>query len=244
MPARERAVDRGSRLGRATVARLGQKLREARLDRSLSVDDVAAAVGISNAEVSRIERALSPRVPLITLSRIAAVVGLDLSARLYPGATPLRDAAHIELLGDFRAGLHESLRWAVEVPLPLPGDQRAWDATVSGDGWRLGVEAETLPRDVQALVRRLQLKARDGGVDGVLLVLRDTRRAREFLRDASDELAPMFPIPGRRAAELLLAGETPRGSAVITVARRHKATARRPAGGPRTLTDTNAIRPA
>lgn len=124
MPSRERPSDRGTRLGRATLARIGQELRDARLDRSLSVDSVATGLNISNAEVSRIERALAPKVPLVTLSRMAAMVGLDLSTRLYPGVTPLRDAAQIALLSSFRATLHRSLRWATEVPLPIAGDQR------------------------------------------------------------------------------------------------------------------------
>lgn len=217
MPPRERPIDRGTRLGRAALARIGQEVRDARLDRSLSIKAVAAALDISNAEVSRVERALSPRVPFVTLSRMAAVVGLDLSARLYPGVTPLRDAAQVALLSDFRATLHRSLRWATEVPLPITGDQRAWDATVRGPDWCFGIEAETLPRDAQALVRRLQLKLRDGGLDGMVLVLRDTRRTRAFLREAADELAGGFPVPGRRALELLAAGLDPGGSAVILV---------------------------
>jgi len=220
MPTRERPGDRGTRLGRAALARIGQELRDARLDRSLSVNAVAIALDISNAEVSRVERALSPRVPFVTLAHMAAVVGLDLSARLYPGATPLRDAAQVALLSDFRALLHRSLRWATEVPLPIAGDQRAWDATTSGLSWCFGIEAETLPRDAQAMVRRLQLKLRDGRIDGVRLVLRDTRRTRAFLHEAADELAGAFPVPGRRASELLAAGLDPGGSAAILVPRR------------------------
>lgn len=221
MPASERPIDRGTRLGKATLARIGQELRDARLDRSLSVDTTATALRISNAEVSRIERARSPRVPLVTLAHMAALVGLDLSVRLYPGASPLRDAAQVALLSDFRAMLHRSLRWATEVPLPIAGDQRAWDATACGPDWCFGIEAETLPRDAQALVRRLQLMLRDGGgLDGVVLVVRDTRRTREFLRAAADELAGAFPIPSRRASELLAAGLAPEGSAVILVPRR------------------------
>lgn len=220
MPAQERPSDRGTRLGRATLTRIGQELRDARLDRSLSVDAAATALNSSNAELSRIERALSPKVPFLTLARMAAVVGLDLSVRLFPGATPLRDAAQGELLSDFRATLHRSLRWATEVPLPIAGDQRAWDATASGPDWCFGIEAETLPRDAQALIRRLQLKLRDGGLDGMLLVLRDTRRTREFMREAADELAGAFTVPGRRASELLAAGLEPDGSGVILVPRR------------------------
>ena len=74
---------------------------------------------------SAVERALSPNVPFVALARLAAVVGLDLVSKVYPGPNPMRDAPQAELLGDFRAVLHPILGWATEVPLPLPGDQRA-----------------------------------------------------------------------------------------------------------------------
>ena len=131
MTARERPSDRGTRTGRATLARLGDELRSARHDRSLSIDAVAGTLTISNAEISRIERGLSPKVPLVTLARFAAVVGLDLSAKFYPGGPTVRDAAQVELLATLRAQLHRSLGWATEVPMPLAGDQRAWDATIA-----------------------------------------------------------------------------------------------------------------
>ncbi len=219
MATRERPIDRGTRLGRAALDRVGREIREARRDRGLSVDTAAIAAGISNAQLSRVERALAPRVPLATLARCAAVVGLDLTVRLYPGASPVRDDAHAALLQDFRGRLHPSLRWDVEVPLPLAGDQRAWDALVRGPGWRYGTEAETSPRDGQALVRRLQLKQRDGGVDGVLLLVRDTQQTRALLRGAPEQLGPMFPVPPARAMALLAAGLDPGGSAVIIVPR-------------------------
>jgi len=98
----------------------------------------------------------------------------------------------------------------------MPGDLRAWDAVVRGTGWRYGVEAETSPGDGQALSRRLALKARDGGVDGVLLVMPDRRRSREFLK-AAESLRPNFLVSGRRALELLSAGVDPGGSAIILV---------------------------
>jgi hypothetical protein len=172
---------------------------------------------MSVAELSRIERSKSPMVPYLTLARCASVVGLDLSSRLFPGATALRDAGHAVLLGDFRAAIHRSIRWAAEVPLPIPGDLRAWDALVARDSWRYGVEAETGPRDAQALNRRLQLKARDGEVDGLLLVLRDSKTNRAFVREAMVELSPTFPQSGARSLEPLRAGVDPGGSAIVFI---------------------------
>lgn len=218
MAARERPVDRGQRLGVASLRRLGEEVRAARTGAGLSIDTVAAAVGISNAEVSRIERGGSPKVPLITLSRLAAIAGLDLVTRLYPGPSPLRDQAHGRLLGDLRARLHPSLRWAAEVPMPIPGDQRAWDGMIFGSDWRFAVEAETAPQDGQALTRRLALKLRDGGVDGLLLLVRDTARGRSFVAATRDLLDPLFPVPGRRALASLRDGRRPEGNAIIVLA--------------------------
>lgn len=220
MPRRERPVDRGSRLGRQAVLRIGRELRDARTDRGLSIDSVAAAVGISNAEWSRIERGLSPNVPLVRLARCAAAVGLDLVVRAYPGSAPVRDMAHEALLEDVRAFLHPSLRWATEVPLPIPGDQRAWDGMILGPGWRFGVEAETSPADGQALARRISLKLRDGEVDGVLLVIRDERRAREFLRVAAPSLEGLFTIDARQVLAALRNGRRLSGNAIVLLRRR------------------------
>ena len=219
MRGRERPVDRGARVARASIARAGTELRAARLSRGLSLRPIAVALGISVSEASRIELGQSPRVPFLTLARYAAAVGLDLPLRTFPGGDPLRDRAHVELISAFGAQLHHSLRWAVEVPLPTPGDQRAWDGLVSGVGWRYGVEAETAVGDLQALLRRLNLKVRDGVADGVLLIVPATRRTRNAVRAAEPELRTALPVPGRRAMELLAAGVDPGGSALVILPR-------------------------
>ncbi len=176
---------------------------------------IGRAAGVSGSKVSRIERGRSPRVSVLDLARLLAVVGLELTARAYPGGQPVRDAAQMALLARFRARLHRRLRWATEVPLPRPGDPRAWDALVGGGSWRYGVEAETAPRDGQAIARRLGLKVRDGEVTGVILVLPRSRRSREFLAAAGEYLQPAFPIDGVRAIELLAAGVDPGGSSIV-----------------------------
>lgn len=215
MATRQRPVDVGAARGRAMVADLARDLREARLDRGLSQDAVATAAGLSGARLSRIERGLVATLSIDQASRLLAVVGLELSARAYPAGSPMRDAAHTALLGRLRGRLHGSLRWRTEVPLPIAGDLRAWDAVITGPGWWSGVEAETRPRDMQALLRRVALKARDGGADLVLVVLTDSRHDRDLVRSHRDDLATRFPIVGRRALELLAAGVRPDGSAVV-----------------------------
>ena len=218
----ERAVDRGTARGRRLIGDIGRECRTARLDRGLSTATAGRAIGRSASWVSRAERGLSPTVGVLELARLCAVVGLDLSIRAFPGAGPLRDSVHAALLGSFRDLLHHALDWAGEVPLPGPGDLRAWDALIRGDGWRYGVEAETSPHDAQATARRLLLKARDGGVDGVLLVVPATRQARIFLAEFAVVAGASFPVPGRTALEALRAGRDPGGNAVIVVPRHRR----------------------
>src|SRR3990170_5607742 len=83
-----------------------------------------------------------------------------------------------------------------------PGDRRAWDAVVRGRGWCAGVEAETRLRDAQATARRIGLKARDGDVDHVVLLLADTRRNREALAVAREALRGAFPRDSRAMERL------------------------------------------
>ena len=204
------------------------------MDRGLSLRAVGRAVGLSESQVSRIERGKVEHVSVRDLARLHAAVGLDLSLKSYPSGQPIRDVAHIELLDDLRRQLHKSLRWAVEVPLPLPGDLRSWDGLIGAQAWRYGVEAETAPRDSQSVARRVQLKQRDGQVDGVLLVLRRTVQTRRFLAEAGGHLRDLFPVDGLRALELLRAGVDPGGNAIIVLPLRsrgsHGSSARLAAG--------------
>jgi hypothetical protein len=169
---------------------------------------------MSYSEVSRIERARLPGVSLEQLGRLFAVVGLDLSARSYPFGLPLRDAAQVELLARFEAVLHPSLRLRREVPLPRDADLRAWDGVVNGAGAAIAVEAETRLRDVQALLRRISLKRRDGDVTRVILLVADTRSNRHVLRE-TESLFGEFPIGPRSVLAALRGGTDPGGSGIV-----------------------------
>jgi transcriptional regulator with XRE-family HTH domain len=215
MATRQRAVDIGVAQGRAIVSEVCREIKDSRLDRALSQQVVADAAGISRGWLSLVERGRIENLTIQQAAFLMAVVGLRLQARGYPDGAPIRDAAHVRLLERFRLLLHASLRWATEVPLPIRGDLRAWDGMVSGDGWRLGVEAETRPRDLQAMKRRLLLKARDGEVDGVVLVLLNSAYNRQLIRADADGLAESFQVPGPRALELLRAGVRPNGNAIV-----------------------------
>lgn len=102
-----------------------------------------------------------------------------------------------------------------EVPLPIPGDRRAWDARIGGAGWMLHVEAETALRDVQALERRVALKASDAGVGDVLLLIADTRRNRAALAGTREALRIRFPLDTRQVLWSLGRGGRPSGGGIV-----------------------------
>lgn len=217
MGGRERAVDIGAARARDTLARLAAEARTTRLAAGLSQRDLGEAIGLSRSQVSRIERGLSPELTIVVASRLFAVLGMNLSVRVYPAGNPIRDAAHAALLERLRARCHRSFRWATEVPFPKPGDLRAWDATATAPAVRIGIEAETRIRDGQALDRRLALKERDGGMDRMILLVASTRANHAALRAYGDILRSRFPVDGRRALELLGAGADPGGNALIVL---------------------------
>lgn len=186
----------------------------ARIEHGLSQGAVGAAVGLSDSEISRIETGARSDVSLEILSALLAVVGKDVAANAYPVGAPLRDSAHLALLERLRSVLSPGVRWLTEVPIG-PRELRAWDAMLVLPRCRIGIEAETRIRDVQAVERSVHLKLRDSSVDRAILLLSATRHHRELLRDYGAHLAGSFPLPSRSAIEALQAGRDPGANAII-----------------------------
>lgn len=210
---------RFSALGRARADRLVASViadaSAARQGAGLSLDDVARAAAMSRAQAGRLLRGDIRYPTTDQLSRLCAAVGLDLAMRAYPGGDPVRDVAHTALLARFRLELHPSLRWRTEVPMPIEGDRRAWDATIQRERDRVGVEAETRLADVQAMQRRIALKQRDAGLDRVVLVIADTRANRRAFESAEAALRSQFPLGPREVLRQLRAGRLPEANGYV-----------------------------
>jgi transcriptional regulator with XRE-family HTH domain len=200
------------------VQRVVDDARQARIGAGLTQDVVGRSLGVSHARVGRFERGEVAHPDLEFMSAYCAVVGLDLSLRTYPAGDPIRDRAQLALLERFRARLHPSLRWRTEVPLPIAGDRRAWDAEVRPPPparWCVRVEAETRIADGQALERKLALKVRDDPGGHVVLLVADTRSNRVALRAIRDGLRQRLPLDTRELLAALKEGRDPRGSGVV-----------------------------
>jgi transcriptional regulator with XRE-family HTH domain len=201
MGTRSGVIDRALRRIAEDDRRVRADIAAARRNSGLSQDSVGAACGITGSAEGRIESGATRTADIRTLAAMAAAVGLELRVRAYPAGDAIRDAGQARLLERLRARLRPALRWSTEVPLPIAGDLRAWDALIQCPGWRVGVEAETVLDDIQALERRLALKRRDGDVDHVILLVADTRRNRRALAGATANFADL-PM---RTREILVA---------------------------------------
>jgi hypothetical protein len=74
---------------------------------------------------------------------------------------------------------------------------------------------ETRPRDRQALERRIAVKARDGAVGGVSLILLDSRWCRDFVRASGEVLVGRFPVPAAVALAALRTGYDPGAGSIL-----------------------------
>jgi hypothetical protein len=194
--------------------RLGADLRRARIGAGLSLRAVGSAARVHYVTIWRFERGRQTKLRFEDIGAIASVVGLDLVVRAYPAGDAIRDGAHAKLLERFRRELHPGLRWHTEVPFPLAGDLRAWDAVTGRESWRVGVEAETVIDDTQALDRKLALKKRDGSVDHVVLLASDTPRNRRAIAAGATAFADL-PLRGRAVLSALRSGDEPGGSGIV-----------------------------
>ena len=205
---------------------LGQELRLARLNAGATLQTVADRLGWSKSKVSRLERGRSRSVTITDLARLAAVVGLRPSVRLFLAGQPLRDAGQVELLAALNARMHARWRSRHEVVVPIEGDLRAADQMSSIPGCRLMVEAYRRFVDSQAQSRAARAKQRDLGADRLLLLLEDTHANRRAVRSAGTEAARSFPVSQRACLAALAAGRDPGGDSIVFLRRIRGAPAR------------------
>jgi transcriptional regulator with XRE-family HTH domain len=198
-------------------ARLGAELRLGRIDRGLSQDFVAAEAGMSRSQLGRIERAQVAGLRIEQVCRVAAAVGLAVSVSAHPDGDPARDRGQLRLERRLRPILPPGAGWQTEVPMPIPGDRRAWDAVVTMVGRRGGFEFEMKVTDIQSLQRRLALKLRDGAVDVMVLVVADTAANRRILREHREELRELLPLDSREVLACLRAGRLPGANGIVVL---------------------------
>jgi transcriptional regulator with XRE-family HTH domain len=207
----------GQRVARQARQDIASAVLGARLDSAISQENAGHAAGMSRAQFGRIERGEIASLSIDQACRAAAAVGLRVSLRTFPDGDPARDAGQPAVLERFRRRIPSEAVWRTEVPLPIPGDRRAWDALVVLRRRRAGCECEAGLRDAQAVERRLALKLRDGQVDIVLLVVPDTVANRRFLLQHREQLRGLLPLDSRQVLDALRRDELPDRSGIVIV---------------------------
>jgi transcriptional regulator with XRE-family HTH domain len=195
--------------------RVRADIARARRGAGLSQADVGRPCGLSRSTEARTESG-NRRATIEELACLGATVGLDVRVRAYPRGDAIRDAGQARLLERLRVRLAPALRWSTEVPLPITGDPRAWDAVIRGAGWRIGVEGETVLDDMQAVERRVALKRRDGQVDHVVLLVADTPRNRRALAATPASFRDL-PLRTRAVLAALRDGRDPGASGIVVL---------------------------
>jgi len=196
------------------VRTLVSELRQERQTANLSQRTVAAELGWQQSALNRLERFGFQNVPLVRLVEIASVLGLDVSVRLHRMGDPIHDNASQALVSRFIRVVSSSYRVTREALLPS-GGQRSWDVLLRLGAVLVGVESVTRVRDMQALVRLIRLRERDGGVDHVLLVLSNSAHNRAMLGQLLDALGPRFRTQPRSILDAQRDGLPVPGSGVL-----------------------------
>jgi transcriptional regulator with XRE-family HTH domain len=215
MGTRETRAQRGRRRGREITNAAVAQLRDARVLAGLSQRTIAGAIGWNQQHYSRFEAGRVTNAPLRVFVIGASLLGLDVSVSFHPVGPALRDKGHEAVIERFLKLLNPAWRVVRELPFPTPGDPRFWDLTLRIGAQLVGIEVETRIRDVQALVRRMRERGRDGGADVIVIVLSDSAHNRELVDQFREALGQEFAIAPRDLLAALRAGTALPGSGVV-----------------------------
>jgi transcriptional regulator with XRE-family HTH domain len=212
MPARGHALTTAARRTDRQLLEIGDEFLERRLESALSQDAVAIACRMSRNHYRHLEAGDLRTATVEELNRVAAVLGLELALRAFPGGGSLRDAAQGRRLSEFLVAARAPLYARLEVPLPRAEghwERRAWDAVLFGHGERTTVELEMRLRDLQAMRRRHELKRRDDPSEHFLMLIADTRHNRRVLAEFEGLFADLPKLRPSAVRAALQAGRHP-----------------------------------
>ncbi len=215
MATRTRPTYEATSLARWILTDVGRELRLARRTAGLRQIDVARRSGTSTSHVCRVEHGQVMTLAIPSIARMAAVVGLKPSVKLYPLGRRLLDKPQIELLARFRARLHPSWRWETEVPVPIHGDLRSGDCRITTNGCVILVEAFTRLADWQAQTAAAARKKRDLDADRLVILLAATHANRRAAAEADAVRTGSFPLSTKATLTALANGNDPGADAIV-----------------------------
>jgi transcriptional regulator with XRE-family HTH domain len=217
--ARTRVLIEADRRAASQTRAIGEELRRLREDAGLRQAEVARFSGISSAHLCEIEsgRAEGSRR---ALTRVAAVLGADLSERVFPHSGPtIRDRHQARMLEALLGILHPRWTRHLEVPVYRPV-RGVIDLVLEASLLLIATEVESGIRRLEQQLRWAHQKVdglpatdlaagRDGLVVSRLLILRSTTANRELVQAHGEQLRTEFPASARAAIGALTSGTDP-----------------------------------
>jgi transcriptional regulator with XRE-family HTH domain len=221
MGSHQRQVMEARRRAAGLVREVGDEVRRARVTAGMSQAQVAALLGWSRQRLARIESGRSIRAAAADLAVLSVAVGLRLQLRAFPAGPPLRDVAQLAVTGRLRRILSPAWRLALEVPVRIGGDLRAFDLVLREPRSSATVCVEIITRlaDAQAQLRAIHLKWRDGAPPGarLVVVLADTPANRRALAAVRELLRDELPLDSRAVLAAVRDGHDPGANGVVLV---------------------------
>jgi transcriptional regulator with XRE-family HTH domain len=216
MPAQERVRTMALRQADALARRLGQEARGLRLRAGVSQRRLGVATGVSRHWIYLFEHGRLRSVDIRRVTLVMAHLGHKFVASTFPTGEPLRDEGQSRLLDRFNARVSPSWRRFMEAPMPATNDLRAWDELLRGPV-TIGVEAESRPVDLQATARAMHAKARDSGVDRMVLLIGASARNRRLVGAHIGLIRQSFPLDTRTTLAALAHGRDPGANGLVVL---------------------------
>jgi transcriptional regulator with XRE-family HTH domain len=226
--ATSKLIRSATRSGRATRERLRDDLEGLCRDAAVSQRMLALASDVPQSYISAI-LAGQARPTIETYSRLAAALGADFSARIYPNTGPaIRDRLSVPILEALLAGLDPRWRPTPEARVTRPG--RGWIDLVLHEvreGLLVACEIQSRLTRIEQLIRWAGEKAdslpswdgwpRSGPAPRIsrLLVVRWTRSTRQAASDAARQLRLAYPAHPDDALAALFGSDQWPGPAMI-----------------------------
>jgi transcriptional regulator with XRE-family HTH domain len=226
-------LQRARRRSRDQLQALASEMRALREDAGISQRAVARAAGLAQSSLSGIEGGRT-EPSLETLGRLAAVLGCDLSVRLFPNTGPaIRDRFQARIVEALIGALHSRWTPRLEVPVQRPArgvidvvledrvTELAIATEVHSDLRRVEQQIRWAHLKAEALAERLaedrrlaDLHPADRQPEGPvlvsrLLILRSTVRTRTLVRDLAATFASEYPAEPADALRALSAPDLP-----------------------------------
>lgn len=221
MGSTNRQIDEARRHVERSLRDIGDECRRARLAAGIGQAQAGGRLGWSRQKAARVEMGRSRRVSLRDLQLYASVLGLRLATRAFPVASPLRDVGQLSVTRRFLERIGRVWRVAIEVPVPIPGDLRAFDLVLRNPRTGVRIYGEVITRlvDAQAQLRAAHIKWRDGATaDGrLLIVVGGSAVNRRALSGIRDLLSDEFPLDTRELLAALAGGLDPGKNGIVLV---------------------------